>query len=136
MKRIIIIVCLLLSAISCNNANSIEKPDNLIEKDKMIDILYDMSLLEAIKSQNINGGISTKDGNEYIYRKYKIDSLQFVKSNKYYASDLDGYKKMFETIKERLNEETKKVDTAAKSNNTTVTPNPESTKDSDTPRVQ
>lgn len=113
------------------NSNSIEKPDNLIDKDKMVDILYDISLLEAIKTQNISGGITPEMGNDFIYKKYKIDSLQFVKSNKYYASDIEGYKKMFEKVKERLNTETLKIDGELKGN-----VNPNSTLNSNTPQVQ
>ena len=102
----------------------------------MIDILYDISLLEAIKTQNINGGMNSKMGNDYIYKKYKIDSIQFIKSNKYYASDIEEYKKMFEKIKERLNKETLKIDGELKKNGQVVPPNPNSTLNSDTPQVQ
>lgn len=101
-----VLIGLLFSIVGCNTA---EKPKNLIERDKMIDVLYDMSLLEAIKTQNINGGISNKDANEYVYKKYKIDSLQFAESNKYYAFDLDEYKKMFDEVKTRLQHEIQKT---------------------------
>ncbi len=83
-----------------------EKPEKLIEKDKMVDILYDLSLLEAIKSQNINGGISNESANDYLYKKYKIDSIQLVQNNKYYAADVEEYKKMFEEVKSRLAKQT------------------------------
>lgn len=118
----------------CNN--SVKKPDNLIAKDKMIDILYDISLLEAIKGQNIKGGISSKMSNEYIYKKYNIDSIQFSKSNKYYASDLEEYKNMFESVKEKLNKKTAEIEAEVKKNGGTVPPNPNSTVNSDTPQVQ
>ena len=134
MKKIIVLGLIVLF-FGCNS-NSVEKPQNLIGKDKMVDILYDISLLEAIKTQNINGGITVKMGNEYIYKKYKIDSVQFVKSNKYYASDIEGYKKMFEKVKEKLNKETLKVDAKSKKNGQAVPPNPNSTLNSDTPQVQ
>jgi len=98
---------LLLSLIGCND--TIEKPKNLIDKDKMVDILYDLSLLEAIKSQNINGGISNENANKYLYKKYKIDSIQLVQSNKYYAADVEEYKKMFEEVKSKLDKQTKKA---------------------------
>lgn len=135
MKKIVAIVCLIFLVMSCNS-NSVEKPDNLIDKDKMTDILYDMSLLEAIKTQNINGGITPKTANKYIYKKYKIDSIQFAKSNKYYASDIEEYKKMFEKIKDRLNAEIEKNDAEMKKTGQPVTPNPTSTQNSDTPQVQ
>ena len=120
---------------SCQSS-SVEKPSNLIDKDKMVDILYDISLLEAIKTQNISGGISSKIGNEYIYKKYKIDSIQFAKSNKYYASDMEEYKKMFEKVKERLTAETLKIDEKMKKSGQQVPPNPNSTSNSDLPQVQ
>jgi DNA modification methylase len=135
MKKNIFLVCLLFLVMGCHTT-TVEKPNNLIDKDKMIDILYDMSLLEAIKTQNINGGMTNKAANEYIYKKYKIDSVQFVKSNKYYASNLDEYKKMFEKIKERLNNEITKIDEELKKKGQAVPPNQNSTSNSDTPQVQ
>ncbi len=118
------------------NSSSVEKPKNLIDKDKMIDILYDISLLEAIKSQNINGGITVKMENDYIYKKYKIDSIQFAKSNKYYASDLEEYKKIFEKVKEKLSAENLKIEAEMTKNGQTAPLNPNSTLNSDTPQVQ
>jgi hypothetical protein len=134
MKKSILLVLIVL-LFGCNNY-SLEKPNNLIDKDKMVDILYDITLLEAIKTQNINGGITVKMGNQYIYKKYKIDSIQFVKSNKYYASDIDEYKKMFEKVKEKLSSETLKNDAEMMKNGQVVQPNPNSTLNSDTPQVQ
>lgn len=135
MKKIIILVCCTLSFLSCNN--SVEKPKNLIERDKMVDVLYDISILEAIKNQNINGGITTKMGNEYIFKKYKIDSIQFVKSNKYYASDIDAYKKMFEEVKERITKKTQETEADMKKNGQQIPAAPASTPASpDAPQVQ
>jgi hypothetical protein len=108
----------------------IEKPNNLIEKEKMIDVLYDISLLEAIKGQNINGGITSKEINKYIFKKYKIDSVQLVKSNKYYASDVAEYKKMYQKVKERLDAENKKIE-----DKNTESNNPNDIQKSDTPTV-
>ena len=96
MKKIIFF-CVAIFAIGCNNS-VIEKPSNLIEKDKMVDILYDISLLETIKNQGIKRGFTQEEINQYILKKYKIDSLQLVSSNKYYASDAEEYKKMFEKV--------------------------------------
>ena len=135
MKKVLGIVCCVFFLVSCNDG-SVPKPENLIAKDKMIDILYDISLLEAIKTQNVNGGISSKVSNEYIYKKYKIDSAQYVKSNKYYASDLEGYKSMFEAVKEKLNKKTLEIEAETKKNGGIVPPNPNSTLNSDTPQVQ
>ena len=75
MRLITLLLSFLLVLISCTSA--IEKPKKLIEKDKMVDILYDIALLEAIKSQNVNGGISSKKANEFLFQKYKIDSCPY-----------------------------------------------------------
>ncbi len=102
-----VMIGLLFFLLGCSNR--IEKPKNLIDKDKMVDILYDLSLLEAIKAQNIGGGINTKQTNEYIYKKYKIDSVQLAQSNKYYASDVEEYKKIFVKVKAKLDEQNQKL---------------------------
>lgn len=135
MKKFLIIICCVFSVISCNK-NSIEKPDSLIAKDKMIDILYDISLLEAIKNQNINGGISSKAANDYIYKKYKIDSIQFVKSNKYYASNIDEYKKMFDEVKARLTKETAQIEGQMKKNGQEIPPTSPTPTTPDVPQIQ
>lgn len=81
--------------------NSVDKPDNLIDEDKMIDVLYDFALLEGIKTDySLNQ--QSLDNEKFIYKKYKIDSLQFVQSNAYYASDLDKYKKMYQKLNEKI----------------------------------
>lgn len=121
MRLITLLLAFLLVLISCTSA--IEKPKKLIEKDKMVDILYDIALLEAIKSQNVNGGISSKKANEFLFQKYKIDSLQWEENNKYYAADIEEYKKMYEEVKQRIQEETQKANKA--SSESTLPSNPD-----------
>ena len=89
--------------ISCKE-EVVKKPDNLIEKEVMVDVLYDLSLLEAIKFQSTKPLETYKVApSQYIYQKYKIDSVQFFRSNMYYAADYKVCKKMNEQINERLN---------------------------------
>ena len=111
MRLITLLLTFLLVFVGCTTA--VEKPKKLIEKDKMVDILYDIALLEAIKSQNVNGGISSKKSNEFLFKKYKIDSLQWEENNKYYASDIEEYKKMYEEVKKRIQEETTKANSTS-----------------------
>jgi len=116
-----LLLAFLLVFISC--ANTVEKPKKLIDKDKMVDILFDIALLEAVKSQNINGGISSKKANEFLFKKYQIDSLQWEENNKYYASDIEEYKKMYQEVKRRLEEETQKAN--GTSTEVNIPPNPD-----------
>ena len=114
MKKISSILVLILLFFSCDQ-HLIDKPDNLIEEEKMELILYDIAVLEAIKASNPNGlTVMGIDENTYILKKHKIDSLQFSKSNKYYASDLHSYLKMYERIELKLTNEKNATDTLVK----------------------
>jgi hypothetical protein len=135
MKKFIVLVCSVFLVISCKDT-SVSKPIDLIEKDKMIDILLDVSLLEAIKNQNIGGGLSSKEGYNFLYKKYKIDSIQFVKSNKYYASDIEEYKKMFEKVKERLTKHTNNIEGKMKINGQKDSPTSTIPTNSEVPQIQ
>jgi len=97
--------------ISCKN-NSIEKPkkpSNLIAKDKMVEIIYDISLFTAAKGVNKypieSAGILPEN---YIYNKYNIDSLQFALSNEYYAYNLKTYEDIYTSVKLKLEEDKKR----------------------------
>lgn len=86
---------------SCGNS-VLDKPNNLIDDDTMIEILTDLSIMDAMKSQNSVNGTLKFEVNDYVFKKYKIDSLQFAKSNKYYASDVPKYKRMYKIVNEKL----------------------------------
>lgn len=87
---------------NCKNA-TVEKPYNLIDEDKMVDILFDISVLEAIKVTNPKSLETRKiNTNRYIFQKYKIDSLQFVKSDLYYSSDPDNYGEIYKKVIEKI----------------------------------
>ncbi len=109
MKKLIASLFLLFAFTGCN-INGVEKPENLIGRDKMVDILYDISLLEGIKNQNINGGLSNKKAMDYVSQKYQVDSTRLAESNMYYASDIEEYKKMLGEIKDRLKGEMQKAE--------------------------
>lgn len=82
---------------------AVNEPDILIEKQVMVDILYDLSLLEAMKYQSLSPLENYNlNPSQYIFKKYKIDSLQLAQNNRYYAADYKGYKKMNDQIQARL----------------------------------
>lgn len=84
----------------------IEEPDNLIPRDQMADILYDMALLNAIDNSHPQ---VLKENDlevmEFVYEKYGVDSLQFASSDVYYASVPEEYQKIYEAVEERLTEQ-------------------------------
>lgn len=114
MRKIITFLTIVTLFVSCKE-EVVNKPERLIEKDVMVDIMYDLSILEAIRNQNPASLDTFKiNSRDYIFKKYKIDSAQFAKSNVYYASDYNEYKSMFEQIRKRLEANTKSVDSLIK----------------------
>lgn len=104
----------ILALLGCKE-DLVKKPDLLIEKSKMMDIMYDLALLEAIKYQNP----AVLDSNQirpkqFIYKKYKIDSLQLAQNNRYYAVDYKSYKVMFESVVKRIESEKKRANAIIK----------------------
>ncbi len=109
----------------------IEEPENLIPKDKMTDILYDLALLNSTVS--VNRAAFEKRGVEvmpYLYEKYNIDSIQFVSSDLYYASIPLEYEAMYTAIVERLQKEVDDIEDARKQKNDSIVKNKVKAKDS------
>ena len=79
----------------CQDIKYPEAPENLIDKQTMIQIYTDAYLANA--SKNFNRTILLREQialSEYIYKKYNVDSLQYEKSNAFYSVNLDEYKEM------------------------------------------
>ncbi len=109
-------ILLILMLFSCGE-KVIEPPENLISKEKMTAILYDLAIINAGKSIDVN--ILEKndvDPMQYIYDKYKIDSLQFAESNVYYISLPQEYESIYRNLEARLDKEREEM--SAKKNKT------------------
>lgn len=99
-KIVHIIICFLL--ISCTSNTILKKPDNLIPPNKMEDLLTDMFIASGAKrTTNVLG---KRNINYYpaIFKKYKIDSAQFKRSNYYYTSKIDAYDVILMEVEKRL----------------------------------
>lgn len=97
---------------SCNSGiEKPQKPENLIPEEKMIDIMYDVFLLNSAKGVNkiileVNGVMPEK----YIFEKYSIDSTQFAESNNYYVYNTKTYESILNRIKEKIDLNKKEVE--------------------------
>jgi len=104
MKRTVYFIVMLLLGVGCNE-KVIEKPENLIPKEKMIDIYFDLSLINSGKAIDPK---ALEDNNiepmSFIYEKYAIDSAQFVSSDLYYAAIPLEYEAIYKTLETRLEE--------------------------------
>jgi hypothetical protein len=101
MRKIFLLITVII-LFSCGE-EVIEKPVNLISKEKMIDILHDLAIINAAKT---TGPRVMEDKNfvpmQFIYDKYEIDSMQFVSSDLYYASRPLEYEEIYKKIEERI----------------------------------
>ena len=138
MRKIILFLAIAIAFLSCKE-EIVPKPERLIAQDVMVDIMYDLTILEAIKNQNPASLDTFKiNSRAYIFKKYKIDSIQYAKSNIYYASDYNEYKRMFEQITKRLEVKTQSVESLIKKQKKKKSVKKVQQKasvDSDTPRV-
>jgi len=103
MQKLIVLCCVLFVCTSCYKFNAPEKPDNLISKDKMTYILLDLKLINAVTGRDKKVLDSAKVYPEgYVYKKYKIDSIQFAKSNAYYTYYMEDYTEIYAKVKDSL----------------------------------
>ncbi len=102
MNKIIYIFFISLFLINCTSNTIIKKPDNLISKDQMVDLLTDLFLANG--AINIKNTHLQRNVNYYplVYEKYQIDSTQFKESNFYYTSKIDEYNKILKRVDDRL----------------------------------
>lgn len=115
MKKGILFFVLLVSFVGCRKEETVKTPKKLIDKAVMVNVFYDLALLEASKYQMMSKTEYQKiSPKEFIFKKYKIDSAQFSQSNIYYASSIEEYKAMFEQVQKRLQTNSDKMDTIIK----------------------
>jgi uncharacterized protein YcfL len=111
-KLLFILISVLL--LSCND-KPVSKPDNLLGKETMEDIIYELAILQAAetyKPQTLSdSNIKIK---QYVYKKYNLDSTIYYQNYKYYASDIKVFKKMYRHVNERILIQKNKIDTLLK----------------------
>lgn len=104
MKLTIYIFFIFFTLASCTSRTIYKKPENLIGKEKMINIWTDLYIAIGAKSVKTKKLEKNKNYIPIVLEKYKIDSIQFSKSNIYYTSRIEEYEEMFEEVQKRLNE--------------------------------
>jgi hypothetical protein len=108
MKKLIFTVLMILS--SCAQQEE-APPENLIEPEKMANLIFELAVLDAAK------GFVPKNQVERIvldsdsfYQFHDIDSAQFTSSNAYYAKQPKAYLRIVNMAKTKLEEFQKNID--------------------------
>ena len=108
MKQLIYLLCIV-TAIPCSK-NPVKKPERLLEEEVMVDIIYDVSLLQAIEGAYPNKLIEQNiKPNQFIFEKYQIDSVTYKENQLYYAADSRVYKRIYKKVSERLDQNIQKA---------------------------
>lgn len=109
-----------LMVVSCAE-KVVEEPDNLIPKEKMVDILHDLAILNATKT-TVGAKLDESDIDvmEFLYKKYQIDSTQFSESDLYYASLPLEYQTIYTEVETRLDKWQKAMEEATEKKNDSI----------------
>lgn len=103
MKYLAIIIIFGSILLGCEEEKRPDKPDDLIPREEMVSLLYDIQILNSAKSVNKklleNRGVNPQ---EYIFKKYDIDSARFARSNEYYSYEPETYEKILDEVQNRL----------------------------------
>jgi len=102
MRKIIASLCVFFMLIACESKVNYQKPENLLSKTQMANLLFDMHIAAA--TSNVSNLKLEKNRNymSLIYKKYDIDSTEFSMNNLYYTSSIDEYEEIFEAVQKRL----------------------------------
>ena len=99
MRNIIFILLILFVSASCELSN--KKPDNLIDKKQMENIIFDILILNSI---NVNSLMSKIEviSDEFIFDRYSVDSIQFYESETYYSKRPKDHFEIYSNVKRRI----------------------------------
>ena len=96
---------------SCQSVEKVEKPDQLIKEEKMVDILTDLSILRSAKDVNSDRlSKFIEEPFDHITRKYNIDSLTLEKNIEYYNFQFNKNLSIYRRVEENIAKKKAKLD--------------------------
>lgn len=109
---------LMLFFAACKTKND-KKPDDLVPKEKMVNILTDMHRMEGVVN---NLGIQSSDTTQFFFRKleteifekYAVDTASYYQSYKYYLVNPEDFKEIYDDVVKQIIAKNK-VDSLAES---------------------
>lgn len=110
MKKVIYILLALFLVISCTSNTIYKKPENLIPKNQMVDLLVDMQIAISARSGKNEEGNYNVNYMPFVYEKYGIDSARFTQSSYYYSTDIDNYTQIMKRVSSKLTQMKKEND--------------------------
>jgi len=103
MKKLILLGILILTFACSSKDNT--KPNNLMSEDEMVDLLFDINVINSSRAYNNRSDLNYYNINDsLLFNKHEIDCLKFVNSNFYYASNPKQYLKIYSKLEYKLNQ--------------------------------
>ena len=108
MKKLFVLIGFLV--LSCDTNSAVTKPDVFLSSEKMENILYDLTVLKAIKTSYNNHEGKALFNDNYIYRKYNIDSTILAQNQLYYAQSPRESIVLYKRVDQRLKKAKDSID--------------------------
>ena len=108
MKKLFFLIGFLV--LSCDTNSAVTKPDVFLSSEKMENILYDLTVLKAIKTSYNNHEGKALFNDNYIYRKYNIDSTILAQNQLYYAQSPKESIVLYKRVDQRLKKAKDSID--------------------------
>jgi hypothetical protein len=83
-----------------------QAPDYVIEEEKFIEMMTDFALVESTLNTNVNNQSGAAFDSAYnfnILNEHKVSKGKYDSTVKYYSSEPEEFKRIMETVLERLN---------------------------------
>ena len=109
-KVITLLFLVLVTIVGCHKKQILEKPENLISYDKLVNIIVECYLIESnvyMAPQDSDKAEIAKDLYYEMFKSYKITKEEFIASINYYLGDEDLANKMMTEASDRLVEKRK-----------------------------
>lgn len=97
--------------LSCTSNTIYKKPDNLIEKELMVELITQIQLANVVGDVKNKKGVRKIEYMSLVYKNFGIDSAQFAQSNLYYSSKIDEYADIFQEVQRNLEALNKEYET-------------------------
>lgn len=105
MKKLAYLFILLIGIVSCSKPY-VKKPEDLLSKSEMKDILFDIytsqQMMNSIQSQSSNQILDIAKNTMYIFEKHETTHKIFEESFKYYYTDTGAYQKILDDVIDEL----------------------------------
>ncbi len=98
MKKIVVLLIIGNLFSACTSRTIFKKPDDLIPKEQMVNLLTDIFIANSAIVSPDKTGKHNKDYLQLVYKKYHIDTARFKRSNYYYTTNIKEYRAIYQEV--------------------------------------